>query len=37
MSLQSHCVELNEIYFGTAKYDCVIKAREVLRFLPLNV
>ena len=29
------CVEFNLTSFGTLKYDCVIKAIEILSFLPL--
>ena len=29
------CVEFSLTYFGTLKYDCVIKISEMLNFLPL--
>ena len=29
------CVEFSIIFFGTAKEDCVIKAREMFSFSPL--
>ena len=29
------CVKFSLISFGTAKYDCVIKTREMFSFLPL--
>ena len=29
------CIEFSLIFFGTAKLDCVIKTREIFRFVPL--
>ena len=29
------CIEFILKFFGTAKYDCIIKTREMLSFLPL--
>ena len=33
--IMKKCVELNLIFFGTAKYDWVIKTRDMFSFLPL--
>ena len=33
--IMKKCIVFNLTSFGTLKYDCVIKTREIINFLPL--